>query len=359
MADVVARRARLYGPPALIGALLLAACASTGQAASPPILTTAPTAASSGVTAASVLGGSSVVPSAASEAAPNSAAATTSRAPDAANGSPDPGDPSTWTRRPPPAGVDEYLNMGNFIPSNPDQPLSLERPEGLDSRVTVDISVLTTPVLSISDTAKKKPPAVSIPSGVATAPATVTVTTTVPSAKTTTSAVSSKPVEVKLPDVVFEVGRLGVLVSPGARVKLMTPTNKTVSPVITDLRTLIELDHVGGYRIQADYGDVVVRANMRVEVTQASVISLADDQNHSRFLLSSPADLDIPIRLYTREPSTNEHPCDSSQSCFRFLSAVPTVHLKASAPVHFDLARSTACVVFVGLDDAPKCPLAR
>jgi hypothetical protein len=358
MADVVARRSRLHGPLALIGALLLVACASTGQAASPPVLSTAPAASSSGETVATVLGASSVVPSVVSEAAPDSAAATTSRAPDAANPSPDPGDPSTWTRRPPPAGVDEYLNMGNFIPGPPfSQPLSLERPEGTGSKTTGAISVLTTPVLSIPDGAKKKPPTVSIPSGVATAPATVTVTVSTP--KTTTSTVSSKPVEVQLPESVFEVGRLKVTVSPGARVKLITPANKTVSPVITELQSLIELDHVGAYRIEADYGDLVVRANLRVEVTQANVIGLPDDQNHSRFLLSSPADLDIPIHLYTREPSSAEHPCTSAQICFRFLSTLPAVQLKASAPAHFDLARSNACIVFVGLDDTPRCPLAR
>ena len=358
MADVVARRSRLHGPLALIGALLLAACGSTGQAASPPMLSTAPGAASAGATAATVLGGSSVVPSAASEAAPDSAAATTSRAPDAANPSPDPGDPSTSTRQPPPAGVDEYLNMGNFIPGPPiSQPLSLERPEGTGSNTTGAISVLTTPALSIPDAAKKKPPTVSIPSGVATAPATVTVTVSAP--KTTNRTVSSKPVEVKLPDSVFEVGRLEVTVSPGARVKLITPANNTVSPVITEQRTFIELDHVGAYRIEADYGDLVVRANLRVEVTQASALGLPDDQNDSRFLLSSPADLAIPIHLYTREPSSVEHPCTSAQICFRFLSTLRTVQLKASAPVHFDLARSTACVVFVGLDDTPRCPLAR
>lgn len=216
--------------------------------------------------------------------------------------------------------------------------------------------MLTTPALSIPDVAKKLPPAVSIPSGVATAPATVTVTT--PAPKTTTSTVSSKPVEVKLPDSVFEVGPLDVVVSPGARVKLITPANKTVSPVITDLQTIIELDHVGVYRIEADYGDLVVRANVRAEVTLASVIGLEDDQNHSRFLLSSPADLDVPIHLYTREPSSAEHPCGSTEICFRFLSTLPTVQLKASVPVHFDLARSIACVVFVGLDSAPRCPLA-
>jgi hypothetical protein len=351
MADVVARRARLHGPQARISALLLAACASTGQVASPPVLTTAP--------AATVLGASSVVPSVAPSAAPGSTAVTASSVPDATNRAPNAGDPSTWTRQPPPAGVDEYLNMGNFIPFIVDQPLSLERPDGLGSSTTGGGSVLTTPVLSIPDAAKKKPPTVSIPSGVATAPGTVTVTATVSAVKTTTSTVSSKPVEVKLPDSVFEVGRLRVVVSPGARVKLITPANKTVLPVITDLRTLIELDHVGAYRIEADYGDLVVRANMRVEVTQASVISLADDQNHSRFLLSSPADLDIPIRLFTSEPSSAEHPCTSTQICFRFLTTLPTVQLKASSPVHFDLARSTACVVFVGLDDTPKCPVAR
>jgi hypothetical protein len=354
MADVVARLARLYWPQALIGALLLAACASTGQVASPPVLTTAPPAESSGATGATVLGASSVVRSVVSSAGSVSTEATTS---DATNGSHDPGDPSTWTRQPPPAGVDEYLNMGNFIPNILDQPLSLERPDGLGSSTTGGSSVLTTPVLSIPDAAKKKPPTVSIPSGLATAPVTATVTAAPPN--TTTTTVSSKPVEAKLPDAVFEVGRLGVVVSPGARVKLITPANKTVSPVITDLRTLIELDHVGAYRLEADYGDLVVRANLRAEVTQASVIGLADDQNHSRFLLSSPADLDIPIHLYTREPSTVEHPCNSTQICFRFLSTLPTVQLKASAPVHFDLAKSTACVVFVGLDNAPKCPLAR
>jgi hypothetical protein len=247
--------------------------------------------------------------------------------------------------------------MGNFIPNNFDQQLSLERPEGVGSNTTGEISVLKTSALSIPDAAKKKPPTVSIPSGVATAPATVTVTVSAP--KTTTGTVSSKPVEVKLPDAVFEVGRLRVAVSPGARVKLITPANKTVSPVINDLRTLIELDHVGAYRIEADYGGLVMRANLRVEVTQASVIGLPDDQNHSRFLLSSPADLDIPIHLYTREPSSVEHPCNSTQICFRFLSTLPTVQLTASAPVHFDLARSTGCVVFVGLDDTPRCPLAR
>jgi hypothetical protein len=357
MADVVGRRWRLHGPQALIGALMLAACASSGQVASPPVLTTSPAAASSGVTAAIVLGGSSVVPSVESSAAPVSTAATTSPAPDATNRAPNAGDPSTWTRQPPPSGVDEYLNMGNFIPNILDQPLSLERPDGLGSNTTGVISVLATPALSISDAAKKKPPTVSIPSGVATAPGTFTVTVSAP--KTTTSTVSSKPVEVKLPDSVFEVGRLGVVVSPGARLKLITPANKTVSPVITDLRRLIELDQVGTYRIEADYGDLVVRANMRAEVTQASVIGLADDQTHSRFLLSSPAELDIPIHLYTREPSSVEHPCNSTQICFRFLSTLPTVQLKASVPVHFDLARSTACVVFVGLDDTPKCPLAR
>lgn len=356
MADVVARRARLHGPQALIGALLLAACASTGQVASPPVLTTAPAAASSGATGATVLGGSSVVPS---SAASVSTAATKSPAPDATSRSPNPNDPSTWTRQPPPAGVDEYLNMGNFIPNILDQPLSLERPDGLGSSTTGGSSVLTTPVLSIPDAAKKKPPTVSIPSGVATAPGTVTVTVTAPAPKTTTSIVSSKPVEVKLPDSVFEVGRLGVAVSPGAQVKLITPANKTVSPVVTDLRTLIELDHVGAYRIEADYGDLVVRANVRAEVTQAMVIGLADDQNNSRYLLSSPVDLDLPIRLYTREPSSIEHPCNNTQLCFRFLSILPTVQLKASVPVHFDLARSIACVVFVGLDDNPKCPLKR
>ena len=358
MADVVARRRRLHRPQALLGALMLAACASTGQVASPPVLTTAPTAASSGATGATVLGAPSVVPSVVSSAEPVSTAATTSPAPDAPTRSPNPGDPSTWTRQPPPAGVDEYLNMGNFIPNILDQPLSLERPDGLGSSTTGNISVLTAPVLSIPGAAKKKPPIVSIPSGVATAPATVTVTVTVPAPKTTTSTVSSKPVEVKLADSVFEVGRLGVVVSPGARVKLITPANKTFSPLITDLRAFIELDHVGAYRIEADYGDLVVRANLRAEVTQASVIGLPDDQSHSRFLLSSPADLDIPIHLYTREPSSVEHPCDSTQVCFRFLSTLPTVQLKASAPVHFDLARSTGCVVFVGLDDTPKCPLA-
>ena len=356
MADVVARRRRLHGPLALIGALLLAACGSTGQVASPPVLTTSPAAASSGATGATVLGASSVVPS---SAASVSTAATTSPAPDATNRSPNPDDPSTWTRQPPPAGVDEYLNMGNFIPNILDQPLSLERPDGLGSSTTGGSSVLTTPVLSIPDAAKKKPPTVSIPSGVATAPGTVTVTVTAPAPKTTTSTVSSKPVEVKLPDTVFEVGRLRVAVSPGARVKLITPANRTVSPAITDLRTLIELDHVGAYRIEADYGDLVVRTGLLAEVTQASVIGLTDDQNHSRFLLASPADLDIPIHLYTREPSSVEHPCDSTQVCFRFLSTLPTVQLKASAPVHFDLARSTGCVVFVGLDDTPRCPLAR
>ena len=358
MADVVARRARFHGPQALIGALLLTACASTGQVASPPpVLTTSPAAESSGATVATVLGDSSVVPSVVSSAEPVSTAATTSPAPDAPTRSPNPGDPSTWTRQPPPAGVDEYLNMGNFIPNILDQPLSLERLDGLGPSTTGDFSVPTSPSLSIPDAAKKKPPTVSIPSGVATAPATVTVTVSAP--KTTTSTVSSKPVEVKLPDSVFEAGRLGVVVSPGARVKLITPANKTVSPVITDLRTVIELDHVGAYRIEADYGDLVVRANMRAEVTQASVINLPDDQSHSRFLLSSPADLDIPIHLYTREPSSVGHPCNSTQICFRFLSTLPTVHLKASAPAHFDLARSTGCVVFVGLDDTPKCPLAR
>lgn len=356
MADVVVRSARLHRPNALIGALLLAACASTGQVASPPVLTTSSAAASSGATVATVLGGGSVVSSGGS----TSTAATTSPASDATSRAPDPGDSSTWTRQPPPAGVDEYLNMGNFIPGPPtSQPLSLERPDGLGSRTTADISVLTTPVLSIADAAKKKPPTASIPSGVATTPAPVTVTATAPVPKTTTSTVSSKPVEVKLPDAVFEVGRLGVVVSPGARVKLITPANRTVSPVVTDLRTLIELDHVGTYRIEADYGDVVVRSNMRVEVTQASVIGLLDDQNHSRFLLSSPADLDVPIHLYLRELSSVEHPCDSTELCFRFLSTLPTIQLKASAPVHFDLARSTACVVFVGLDNTPRCPLAR
>jgi hypothetical protein len=361
MADVVARHSRLHGPLALIGALLLVACASTGRAASSPVLTTSPASASSGEPVATVLGGGSVVPSAVSEAAPDSAAATTSRAPDAANPSPDPGDPSTWTRRPPPAGVDEYLNMGNFIPGPPiSQPLSLERPEGTGSNTTGAISVLTTPGLSIPDAAKKKPPTVSIPSGVAIAPAPATVTVTVSASKTTASTVSSsKPVEVKLPDSVFEVGRLEVTVSPGARVKLITPANKTVSPVITELQSLIELDHVGAYRIEADYGDLLMRANLRVEVTQANVIGLPDDQNHSRFLLSSAANLAIPIHLYTREPSSVEHPCTSAQICFRFLSTLHTVQLKASAPVHFDLARSTACVVFVGLDDTPRCPLAR
>ncbi len=355
MADVVARSVRLHGPQALIVALLLAACASTGQVASPPVLTTSPAATSSDPIAATVLGGSSVVPSVESSAAPVSTEAT---APDATDPSPNPDDPSTWTRQPPPAGVDEYLNMGNFIPNILDQPLSLERPDGLGSRTTGGISVLATPALSIPDAAKKKPPTISIPSGVATAPATVTVTATAPK-MTTTSTITAKPVEVKLPDAVFDVGRLGVVVSPGARVKLSTPANKTVSPVITDLRTLIELDHVGAYRIEADYGDLVVRASLRAEVTQASVIRFADDQDHSRFLLASPADLDIPIHLYTREPSSAEHPCASTQVCFRFLSTLPTVQLKASAPVHFDLARSTACVVFVGLDDAPKCPFAR
>jgi hypothetical protein len=248
--------------------------------------------------------------------------------------------------------------MGNFIPGPPiSQPLSLERPEGTSPNTTGEISVRTTPALSIPDAAKKKPPTVSIPSGIATAPATVTVT--VPAPKTTASTVSSKPVEVQLPDAVFEVGRLRLTVSPGARVKLITPADKTISPIITDLRSLVELDHVGAYRIQADYGDLVLRANLRVEVVQASVIGLPDDQNHSRFLMSSPADLDIPIHLYTREPSSVEHPCNSTQICFRFLSTLPTVHLKASAPVHFDVARSTACVVFVGLDDTPRCPLAR
>jgi hypothetical protein len=359
MTDVVARRSRSHGPLALIGALLLAACASTGQAASPPILTTSPASANSGETVATVLGASSVVPSVASSAAPETAEST-APASDAANPSPDPGDPSTWTRRPPPAGVDEYLNMGNFIPGPPfSQPLSLERPEGTGSNTTAAISVLTTPALSIPDAAKKKPPTVSIPSGVATAPAPATVTVTVSTPKTTTGTVSSKPVEVIVPDAVFEVGRLRVAVSPGARVKLITPANKAISPVITDLRTLIELDHVGAYRIEADYGDLVVRSNLRVEVTQAGVIGLPDDQNHSRFLLSSPADLAIPIHLYTREPSSAEHPCTSAQICFRFLSTLPTIQLKASAPVHFDLARSTACVVFVGLDDTPRCPLAR
>ncbi len=358
MADVVARRSRLHGPLALIGALLLAACTSTGQTASPPILTTSPASASPGPTAATVLGNSSVVPSVVSSEDPNSTAENTSSASDVTNPSPDPGDPSTWTRRPPPAGVDEYLNMGNFIPGPPiSQPLSLERPEGTGSKTTGAISVLTTPVLSIPDGVKKKPPTVSIPSGVGSAPATVTVTVSTP--KTTTSTVSSRPVEVKLPDSVFEVGRLEVTVSPGARVKLITPANKTVSPVIHELQSLIELDHVGAYRIEADYGDLVVRANLRVEVTQASVISLADDQEHSRFLLSSPADLAIPIHLYTREPSSDEHPCTSAQICFRFLLTLPTVQLKASAPVHFDLARSTSCVVFVGLDDTPRCPSAR
>jgi hypothetical protein len=249
--------------------------------------------------------------------------------------------------------------MGNFIPGPPiTQPLSLERPDGLDSSTTSHISVPTTPALSIPDAAKKKPPTVSIPSGVATAPATGIVTVTVPAPKTTTSA-SSKRVEMQLPDAVFEVGRLRLAVSPGARVKLMTPANKTISPIMTDLQSLIELDHAGVYRSEADYGDLVVRANLRVEVVQASAIGLPDDQNHSRFLLASPADLDVPIHLYTREPSSAEHPCDSSQICFRFLSPLPTVHLKASVPVHFDLARGTACVLFVGLDDTPRCPLAR
>jgi hypothetical protein len=361
MADVVARRARLHWPQALIGALLLAACASAGQVASPPILTTAPVAGSSGAAEATVLGASSVVPSAAtvSSAAPASTAEVTSHTPDATDPSPNPGDPSTWTRQAPPAGVDEYLNMGNFIPNILDQPLSLERPDGLGSSTTAVSSLLTRPVLSIADVTKKKPPAVSIPSGVATAPVTVTVSVTVTASKTTTNTVSSKPVEVKLPDAVFEVGRLSVVVSPGARVKLITPANKVVAPVITDLRSLIELDRVGAYRIEADYGDVVVRANMRVEVTLASVIKLVDDQNNSRFLLSSPTDLAIPIHLYTREPSSVEHPCESTQVCFRFLSNLPTVQLKASDPIHFDVVRDKACVVFVGLDDAPKCPSAR
>jgi hypothetical protein len=353
MADVVARRARLHGRHVLIGALLLSACASTGQVASPPVLTTSRAASSSEAT---VLAAPSVVPSVVSSAAPGSPAVTRSPSSDATNPSANPGNPSTWTRQPPPAGVDEYLNMGNFLPHTGGQPLSLERPDGLGSSTTGAISVLTTPALSIPDVAKKLPPAVSIPSGVATAPATVTVTT--PAPKTTTSTVSSKPVEVKLPDSVFEVGPLDVVVSPGARVKLITPANKTVSPVITDLQTIIELDHVGVYRIEADYGDLVVRANVRAEVTLASVIGLEDDQNHSRFLLSSPADLDVPIHLYTREPSSAEHPCGSTEICFRFLSTLPTVQLKASVPVHFDLARSIACVVFVGLDSAPRCPLA-
>ncbi len=356
MAGVVVRSARLHRSHALIGALLLAACASTGQVVSPPVLTTSSPAASSGATVATVLGGGSVVSSGGSA----STAVSTSRASGTTSRGPDPGDPSTWTRQPPPAGVDEYLNMGNFIPGPPTtDPLSLERPDGPASSTTRGISVLTTPVLSIPDAAKKKPPTVSIPSGVATAPATVTVSVTVPAPKTTTSTVSPKPVEVKLPDSVFEVGLLQVLVSPGAGVKLITPANKTVSPAISDLRVLIELDHVGLYRIEADYGDLVVRVTARVEVTQASVIGLADDIDHSRYLLSSPADLDIPIRLYTREPSSAGHPCNNTQLCFRFLSILPTVQLKASAPVHFDLARSTACVVFVGLDDTPKCPLAR
>jgi hypothetical protein len=339
MADVVARRSTLHGLRAPIGALLLAACASSGQVASPPVLTTAPAA---GSTVATVLGAPSVVPSVVSSAGPNSTNKPTSPAPEVANPFPDPGDPSTWTRQPPPAGVDEYLNMGNFIPGPPvTQPLSLERPDGLGSRTSSDISVLTTPALSIPDAAKRKLPTVTIPSGVATAPATVTVTVSTP--KSTAGTVSSKP----------------VTVSPGARVRMITPADKTVSPVITDLRTLIELDHAGVYRIEADYGDVVVRANLRVEVTQASVMGLPDDQNASRFLLSSPADLAVPIHLYTREPSSVEHPCASAQLCFRFLAVLPTIQLEASVPVHFDLARSTACVVFVGLDDAPKCPLAR
>ena len=349
MAGVVVRSARLHRSHALIGALLLAACASTGQVVSPPVLTTSSPAASSGATVATVLGGGSVVSSGGSA----STAVSTSRASGTTSRGPDPGDPSTWTRQPPPAGVDEYLNMGNFIPNNPDQPLSLERPDGPASSTTRGISVLTTPVLSIPDTAKKKPPTVSIPSGVATAPATLTV----PAPKTTTGTVAPKPVEVRLPDSVFEVGLLQVVVSPGAGVKLITPANKTVSPFISDLRALIELDHVGPYRIEADYGDLVMRVTARVEVTQASAIGLADDIDHSRYLLSSPADLDIPIRLYTREPSSIEHPCNNTELCFRFLSILPTVQLKGSAPVHFDLARSIACVVFVGLDDTPKCPL--
>lgn len=350
MTDVVARRVRLHGPQALICALLLAACGSTGQVASPPVLTTSPAATSSGATVATVLGASSVVPSVESSEESASTAPTTAKAPDATTPSPNPGDPSTWTRQPPPKGVDEYLNMGNFVPNIFDPPLSLERPDELGSSTAGETSVLTTPVLSIPDVVKKKPPTISIPSGVATPP--VTVTVTVP----TTGIVTSKPVEVKLDDSERNVGRLNVVVSPGARLKVITPANKTLSPVTTDLQTSIELDRVGTYRLEADYGDLIVRASVRAEVRDARVIALDDDQTRIRFLLSSPTDLNIPILLYTREPSSVEHPCDSSQICFRFLSTLPTVQLKASVPVHFDLARSTACVVFAGLNDTPKCP---
>jgi hypothetical protein len=353
MTDVVARRARLDGPQALICVLLLAACGSTGQLASPPVLTTSPAATSSGATVATVLGASSVVPSIESSDEPASTAATTAKAPEATTPSPNPGDPSTWTRQPPPKGVDEYLNMGNVLPSIFDPPLSLERPDGLGSSTTSETSVLTTPVLSIPDVAKKKPPTISIPSAVATPPVTVTVTVS------KTGTVSSAPLEVKLDDSERNVGRLNVVVSPGARVTLITPANKTVSPVITDLQTSIELDRVGTYRLQADYGDLVVRASVQAKVGDARVIGLNDDQTHIRFLLSSPIDLNIPILLYTREPSSVEHPCDSSDICFRFLSTLPTVRLKASVPVHFDLARSTACVVFAGLDATPRCPAER